>query len=62
MKARITINICGVKVKEYETEYKPPNIAGFLKEMRELGIKTKCSISIQRDNGHIDDKAITSKV
>ncbi|KKK76537.1 hypothetical protein LCGC14_2862620 [marine sediment metagenome] len=45
MKAKVTINVLGVKVKEYETEItKMPDIAGFIKEMKELGVLKKVSI------------------
>ena len=50
MKARVTINILGIKVKEYDTEFtKMPDVAGFVKEMKKLGVLKKPPvITIQR--------------
>ncbi len=45
--AKVTITVCGKKVREYETKSnKLPDIAGFLKDMKKLGIKTTASVSI----------------
>ena len=45
--AKVTITVCGRKVQEYETKSnKIPDVAGFLKEMKKLGVKTKASVGI----------------
>ncbi|GAI99208.1 unnamed protein product [marine sediment metagenome] len=45
--AKVTITVLGRKVKEYETKgNKMPDVIGFLKEMKKLGVKTKASVSI----------------
>jgi len=42
MKAKVTITVCGKKVREYEREItKLPDIQGFIKEMKHLGIPVK---------------------
>ena len=40
--SKVTITVCGIKVKEYETVHQwEPDIEGFLKAMRELEPEVK---------------------